>query len=128
MDALRRCGALAVSLVATEEDAVVGHVAISPVSVANEAGWYGLGPVSVRPERQRNGIGALLVSEAVKRLEESGAAGCVVLGDPDFYGKFGFTHDPNVTYADGPPPFFQVLSFRQERPKGAVFYHPAFGE
>lgn len=126
VDALRRDHALTVSLVATENDAVVGHIAVSPVSVAGGVGWYGLGPVAVRPDRQRSGIGSLLIEQALRRLKECGAAGCVVLGDPDFYGKFGFAHDPCLTYADVPPPFFQVLSFGSERPRGSVQYHAAF--
>lgn len=128
VDALRTDGALTVSLVAMEDDAVVGHVAISPVSVTGEAGWYGLGPVSVCPDGQNNGIGSLLIKEALRRIKEHGAAGCVVLGDPEFYKRFGFVHDPNVTYADVPPPYFQVLSFGPPSPQGTVHYHQAFGE
>jgi len=126
VDALRRDHALTVSLVAIEGDTVVGHIAASPVSVANGEGWYGLGPVAVRPDMQRRGIGSCLIKEALERIKENGAAGCVVLGDPAFYGKFGFVHDPSVTYADVPPPFFQVLSFRSESPSGPVQYHVAF--
>ena len=126
VDGLRRANALTVSLVAIEDGEVVGHVAVSPVTVAVGKGWYGLGPVAVRPQRQRNGIGSLLIREALSRLERRCALGCVVLGNPDFYGKFGFAHDPNVTYADVPPPYFQVLSFGSECPKGPVQYHDAF--
>lgn len=126
VDALRRAAALTISLVAIEEDAVVGHVAISPVSVAAGKGWYGLGPVAVHPKCQRNGIGSILIKEALRRLRESGASGCVVLGDPNFYGKFGFVHDPRVTYADVPPPYFQILSFGREYVTGPVAYHAAF--
>jgi putative acetyltransferase len=124
--ALRRAGALSVSLVAIEDEAVVGHVAVSPVVVADREDWYGLGPVAVRADRQRQGVGSRLVTRALDRIRERGAAGCVVLGDPGFYGKFGFVHDPDVTYADVPPPYFQVLSFGPDRPKGPVRYHAAF--
>lgn len=126
VDILRRSDALTVSLVATEEEAVIGHIAVSPVSVASEEGWYGLGPVAVRPEWQGNGIGSRLITEALGRVKERGAAACVVLGDPDFYGKFGFVHDPNVTYADVPPPYFQFLSFGSGSPRGRVAYNAAF--
>lgn len=126
VNALRRADALTVSLVATEGEEVVGHVTVSPVSVVDRQGWYGLGPVAVRPEWQHKGIGSLLITEALRRIKTSGAAGCVVLGDPNFYGKFGFVHDPNVTLANVPPPYFQILSFGAECPKGLVLYHAAF--
>lgn len=129
VDSLRHADAMTISLVAVEDQAVVGHVAISPVRVGTgQGGWYGLGPVSVRPDRQGDGIGSRLTHEALRRLRALGAAGCVVLGNPAFYGKFGFKHDPRVTYADIPPPYFQVLSFGAVIPNGAVRYHAAFDE
>jgi putative acetyltransferase len=126
VDRLRDAGALAVSLVALKDRAVVGHAAISPVSIGDAEGWYGLGPVAVRPGQQQSGIGSSLIHEALARLRRSGAAGCVVLGEPAFYGRFGFSHDPSVTYADVPAPYFQILSFGPDRPSGCVGYHPAF--
>lgn len=126
VNALRRAGALAVSLVATDKGIVVGHIAISPVTMAEGDGWFGLAPVAVRPEWQHKGIGSRLITEALSRIREHGAAGCVVLGDPGIYGKFGFAHDPSVTYADAPPPYFQILSFGPERPSGPVRYHAGF--
>ena len=126
VNALRRAGALAVSLVATDKGIVVGHIAISPVTMAEGDGWFGLAPVAVRPEWQHKGIGSRLITEALSRIREHGAAGCVVMGDPGIYGKFGFVHDPSVTYADAPPPYFQILSFGPERPSGPVRYHAGF--
>jgi putative acetyltransferase len=126
VDALRNADALTLSLVAIEDGEFVGHVAISPVTIDGASGWYGLGPVAVRPERQGEGAGSALIGEALDRLRKQGASGCVVLGDPEYYGRFGFAHDPGVTYADVPPPYFQILSFGPECPKGAVSYHGAF--
>lgn len=126
VEELRRGQALSVSLVATENDTVIGHIAVSPVTVANGKGWYGLGPVAVRPERQQQGVGSLLIKAALGRLKQRGASGCVVVGDPKFYGKFGFVHDPQLSYADVPAPYFQVLSFGFEKPSGSVTYHSAF--
>ncbi|MGM3276004.1 GNAT family N-acetyltransferase [Ralstonia sp. 24A2] len=86
--ALRAAGALTVSLVAERDDAVVGHVTISPVSIADGASdWFGLGPISVLPEQQGCGIGASLMRAALDQLRTLGAAGCVVLGDPAYYGR-----------------------------------------
>jgi putative acetyltransferase len=126
LDALRRADALTISLVAIEGADIVGHVAVSPVTVSATEGWFGLGPVAVRFQQQRQGTGAALIREALDQLRRSGAAGCVVLGEPAYYRKFGFEHDPDITYADVPPPYFQVLDFGSKRPTGPVEYHPAF--
>jgi putative acetyltransferase len=83
VDALRKAGKLAISLVAEVDGSVTGHVAISPVSISDGAsGWFGLGPVSVLPQHQRRGVGSQLVREALRQLRDAGAAGCVVLGEP----------------------------------------------
>lgn len=58
VDALRAASALTLSLVAVDGRSVVGHVAFSPVQIGGEdKGWYALGPISVQPERQGEGIG-----------------------------------------------------------------------
>jgi putative acetyltransferase len=130
VEALRRDGALAVSLVAEADGAAVGHVAFSPVRVDGREGpWFGLGPVSVRPDLQRQGLGSALIREGLRRLTELGAETCVVLGDPRYYGRFGFTHDPALTYRGFPmPEAFQRLVLRGEAPRGEVTYHSAFDE
>lgn len=128
VDALRATGALSLSLVAELEGAVVGHVAFSPVRIEGvDLGWLGLGPVSVAPSAQRRGIGTALVEAGLARIRADGAAGCVVLGDPAFYRRFGFTADPALRYGDVPPAYFQSQRFRGPAPRGAVAYHPAFG-
>lgn len=126
VEALRAAGALIVSLVAIEGDHVVGHVAISPVRVDGQAGnWFGLGPVS-EPERQRSGIGQELIRAALHQLREGGAEGCGVLGDPGYYGRFGFSYDPKLRYDDVPLGYFQKLDFGEVSPIGEVTYHPGF--
>jgi putative acetyltransferase len=125
--ALRDSRAITISLVAAEGANIVGHVAVSPVRVRGAAGeWFGIGPLSVRPQWQRRGIGRALTREALEQLRRSGAAGCVVLGDPNYYGQFGFEHDPSLCYRDVPPPYFQFIAFAGEQPTGSVDYHPAF--
>ncbi len=126
IDRLRADGALSVSLVAEEDGAVVGHVAFSPVSIGGEAGWYGLGPLAVAPSHRKRGIGAALVNAGLDRLHALGAKGCVVLGDPAYYGRFGFGHDPGVRLANVPPQYFQRLAIRGEPLVGLVEYHAAF--
>jgi putative acetyltransferase len=127
VDGLRKAGQLAVSVVADAAGQIVGHVAVSPVSISDGAsGWFGLGPVSVVPERQGQGVGAHLMCEALRLLLERGAAGCVVLGEPEFYGRFGFRPDPDLVLPGVPPEYFQAVSFDSSRPRGTVAYHAAF--
>jgi putative acetyltransferase len=127
--ALREAGVLAVSLVATAEGNVIGHVAVSPVSVSDAAaGWYGLGPISVLPEHQGRGVGAQLMHEALRLLKERAAAGCVVLGEPSYYGRFGFLADPALVLAGVPAEYFQAIKLGPSTARGTVAYQPAFGE
>lgn len=127
VDALRDAGALTLSLVGLEGDEIVGHVAFSPVTINGEDGdWYGLGPVSVWPDRQAKGIGQALIREGLAQLRQRNAGGCVVLGDPGYYSRFGFSSDPDLQYGDIPPEYFQRLAFGAALPKGEVAYHPGF--
>jgi putative acetyltransferase len=125
--ALRTAGALAVSLVAAEDGQVVGHIAFSPVSIADgAAGWYGIGPLSVAPERQRRGIGSRLVQVGLERLRALGAQGCVLVGEPAYYGRFGFANDPALVLEGVPPEYFLALRLGDAPAGGAVVFHPAF--
>jgi putative hydrolase of HD superfamily len=131
VNALRRAGQLTVSLVAQvgeDEQEIVGHVAVSPVSISSSgaAGWYGLGPISVVPGRQGQGIGAALMKSALGSLRKLDAAGCVVLGDPAFYSRFGFVVQPGLVLPGVPAEYFQAICFSGEWPMGDVRYHEAF--
>ena len=128
VDALRADEALSVSLVAIDGDGVIGHVAFSPVEVGDIAhGWHGLGPVSVLPGRQGQGIGQALIRQGLEMLKSQGAAGCVVLGDPAYYGRFGFESDPAIRYGAAVSPYLQRRLFHGPSPAGEVRYHPSFG-
>lgn len=126
--ALRAAGALSVSLVAVADGVVVGHVAFSPVSIDGDdaPAWHGVGPLSVQPERQRRGIGSALMRAGLARLRAAGAAGCVVLGDPAYYERFGFRPGPSLVYPEAPAEYFRVLAFGPDPPSGVVAYHPGF--
>jgi len=127
VNALRRANQLTISLVAADGDAVVGHVAVSPVAISSGAtGWYGLGPISVWPERQGQGLGSMLMKEALAELQRLGGVGCVVLGDPAYYGRFGFKVHSGLVLPGVPPEYFQVISFGGELPTGEVCFHTAF--
>jgi len=125
---LRRADALAVSLVAELNGDVVGHVAISPVTVdGRTCGWFGLGPVAVVPTQQGRGIGSRLVREALRQLQANGAQGCVLVGEPAYYGRFGFRAEPALTLPGVPPEYFQALCLADDRARGVVAFHAAFG-
>lgn len=127
VEGLRAGQALTVSLVAEEGSEIVGHVAFSPVTIAGAGGdWFGLGPVSVRPDKQRRGLGQSLVRTGLDQLRALHAAGCVVLGDPAYYRRFGFESDPALTYGGYHSPYFQRLIFGGPPPSSNVIYHAAF--
>ena len=92
--ALRASGDLTLSLVAEDDGDVIGHVAFSPVTIdGSHDGWFGLGPISVRLDRQRRGIGRALVAEGLRRLRAREARGCALIGDYDFS---GYHENPNA--------------------------------
>ncbi|GLQ31992.1 GNAT family N-acetyltransferase [Litoribrevibacter albus] len=125
--ALRESGVLSISLVAETEGKVVGHVAVSPVSVSNGAdSWYGLGPISVEPGQQGKGIGSLLMNAALDELKEMQANGCVLLGDPEYYSRFGFCPVDGLILPNVPPEYFQAILFQGDFPQGEVEYHQSF--
>jgi len=99
VDRLRADGDLTISLVAILGGDIVGHIAFSPVVLASGKNMSGLGlaPVAVVDSQRRRGLAASLVEEGLKRAKTLGYACVVVLGNPDYYGRFGFT--PASTWA-----------------------------
>jgi putative acetyltransferase len=127
VEALREAKALTLSLVAELDGLIVGHVAFSPVTVTDGTqDWYGLGPVSVHPDFQRNGIGQTLICEGLSRLKELGAKGCCLVGHPDYYRQFGFENVDALVFEGVPKEVFFVLSFDGNIPQGKVIFHDAF--
>jgi putative acetyltransferase len=128
VDGLREAGMLTLSLVAEADGKVVGHVAFSPVTVNDKfIGWYGLGPVSVAPELQKQGIGSKMILDGLARLRELGAKGCVLEGSPAYYQRFGFKPYAGLTYHAAPAPeYFMALPFHEEVPAGKVEFHQSF--
>lgn len=125
---LRDAGVLTISLVAIDGETLVGHVAFSPVTINGAGGcWFGLGPVSVKPDYQGAGVGSALIHAGLKQLQSQGAAGCVVLGDPDYYARFGFERDEDLRYDGAPPEYFmRFLLTARAAPSGVVEYASAF--
>ena len=127
VEALRAAKALTISLVAEIDGHVVGHIAFSPVTMSDGTpGWYGLGPVSVLPEFQRQGIGQALIREGLARLKARQARGCCLVGHPEYYRKFGFQNAPGLVLEGVPPEVFFALSFDGRMPQGAVAFHAGF--
>ncbi|MCV9965187.1 N-acetyltransferase [Pararhizobium sp. BT-229] len=124
---LREAGALSLSLVAEVEGEVVGHIAFSPVELSDGSEqWFGLGPVSVRPAFQGQGIGSALIRKGLDILRDRAAAGCVVVGDPALYRQFGFENDARMTYADCAPQYFLAQPLSSTPASGMVTFHAAF--
>ena len=127
VEKLREEGALTVSLVAVMDAKVIGHIAFSPVRIDEKLfDWYGLAPVSVLPEFQQKGIGSALIRAGLAELHKLQARGCVLLGEPDYYGRFGFTARDGLVLPNVPSEYFLALPFAQEELRGVFAYHKAF--
>lgn len=127
IDLLRQAHALTVSLVALSKSEVVGHVALSPVSLSEAKGpWFGLGPISVLPELQGLGIGSALMNAALSWLRGEQAAGCVLVGDSQYYSRFGFINDPSLSVKGVPPAFTLTKRLCPNDDRGVVRFHEAF--
>ena len=88
---LRDRGELVVSLVAVASGEIIGHVAASPATVGDEnKEIVGIAPLSVRGTHRRQGIGSSLMSAVLEKVKELDYVAAVLLGDPDYYPRFGF--------------------------------------
>jgi putative acetyltransferase len=127
IDKLREAGALALSLVAEKDGVLVGQVTFSPAFAADgSSGWYALGPVSVEPELKHQGIGSQLIRAGITWLRQQDAAGCVLVGNPAYYNRFGFRLFPELAPEGQPVEYFQILPFREAEPEAVVGFHPVF--
>lgn len=125
--ALRSAGALTLSLVAEVDHRVVGHIAFSPVTISDGSrDWYGLGPIAVVPEYQKQGIGTALIQNGLAMVKELGGQGCALVGDPDYYHRFGFRNDPRLIHVGIPQEYFLILPFGDHVPAGVVVFHQGF--
>lgn len=125
--ALRDANALTLSLVAEMDEHIVGHIAFSPVVISDGSkDWYGLGPVSVFPEYQKQGIGKSLVNEGLSLLKELDGQGCALVGDPNYSVRFGFKNFPDLIHEGVPQEVFLVLPFNKKIPRGTVVFHEGF--
>jgi len=121
VDALRSNGAALLSLVATLDDRVVGHIMYSPATIGDVTG-AALGPMSVLPEHQRQGIGSQLVSAGTQKLKASGCPFIIVLGHPNFYPRFGFRRASSLAVKcewDVPDEVVMLLLLDESKMQGA---------
>lgn len=133
VDALRAAGHLRFSLVALARDAIVGHVAFSPVGISgrNDGDGVGLAPVAVLPAFRRRGIAEQLIGQGLAACARSGCGFVVVLGDPHYYSRFGFIHASTWGLRDeyDGAEAFQTLELRRGSISpggGVVRYGPEF--
>ncbi|MTJ83047.1 MAG: N-acetyltransferase [Telmatospirillum sp.] len=128
VDALRGARALTLSLIAFHGNTPVGHIAFSPISIGGEEStWFGVGPLSVLPEWQGRGIGSLLMRTGLDRIARLGGRGCILVGDPGYYRRFGYRSVSCLALEGVSPEVVLALPLVGAAPAGAVTFHPAFG-
>jgi putative acetyltransferase len=131
VDLLRAAGRIDVSLVAEADHAIVGHAAYSRVTTANGTIGTGLAPVGVLEAYRRRGIAAELIRAGLDACRAAGCGWAVVLGEPEYYGRFGFRPAAQFGLSDeyGGGPAFQALELTpggMPRGAGLVRYAPEF--
>lgn len=136
VDALRQQVQPIVSLVAENEQTIVGHVLFSPVLLTGHLDLHiaGLAPLAVAPTHQRKGIGSALVRAGLERCKQLGFGAVVVLGHPEYYPRFGFS--PSSRFGIGceykvREEVFMVMELQPGYLRGAsgtIKYHAAFSE
>jgi putative acetyltransferase len=118
---LRANGAALLSLVATLNERVVGHIMYSPVSVAGNVTGAALGSMAVLPEYQRQGIGSKLIEAGIQKLKDAGCPFIIVVGHADYYPRFGFRpaseHGIKCEW-DVPDDVFMLLVLDQAKMEG----------
>ena len=136
VDALREAAAPIVSLVAEWEGVVAGHILFTPVTLTkrSELRIMGLAPLAVAADHRRQGIGAELVRAGLEQCRELGYGAAVVLGSPDYYGRFGFKTSTGygmISQYDVPAEAFMAIELQPGYLRGAagtIQYHAAFAE
>ena len=132
VEQLRSDGDVAASIIALADGEIAGHVLFSRMSVEADGqdlhGW-GLGPVAVVPDRQRTGIGSALVEAGIGRARATGVQIIFVLGEPAYYGRFGFDAKSAAPFASPyAGAYFQALALASlpQPSVGRADYAPAF--
>ncbi|WP_379548410.1 GNAT family N-acetyltransferase [Qipengyuania sp. DSG2-2] len=129
VEKLREDGDLVLSLVAVDDGgSIVGHIGFSPITIEQASGpWFQLSPVSVVPAHQHSGIGSALIEEGARQMAERGAHGIALVGNPAYYGRFGFILEHEVTLSQQMDPVLQIKTLQGDPPSGQLTLAPAFG-
>ncbi len=139
VDALRKSAELFISLVADDDNQVVGHILFTPVSLDSDdststALGLGLAPMAVLPEYQRQGVGSGLVRAGLRECQRVGVNVVVVLGHPEYYPRFGFVPASQKGLTSEYPVADEVFMAIELEPgalkgrRGLVKYRPEFAE
>jgi putative acetyltransferase len=136
VDALREHAHPIVSLVAEDNETIVGHIMFSPVSLSGHPGleMMGLAPMAIAPGHQRKGIGSALVRAGLEQCKQMGCVAVVVLGHPAFYPRFGFSASTRFGIGSEYKVPEEVFMATELRPgalhdkAGTVKYHAAFSD
>lgn len=127
---LRRNGDKVLELVAVQEGVLVGEIVFSRLRVAGPEAEFralALGPLAVLPGRQRTGIGRALIEHAHPVLSARGERLCIVLGEPAFYGRFGYTHARAAGFeSQYQSEYLQALAWGEAPISGKLRYPAAF--
>ncbi len=124
VERLRADGSLVLSLVAVAGKQMIGQVALSPAKIG-DLKYLCVGPLAVVPEHQRKGIGADLMGHALGVAQAYGRDGVVLMGNPNYYSRFGFEKMASVTYDGQGAEYIQVLPFT-DAPSGPLTMHAVF--
>lgn len=128
--ALRQQKALTVALLGVSQERIVACIYASAVQLVQSEGlnqgWHCIAPVAVIPEFQKQGVGAKLMERTLAILQSVGAKGCVLVGEAEYYHRFGFEHVKGLTSPGIPEQFVLAKSFTSEKAQGQIQYHPAF--
>jgi putative acetyltransferase len=127
---LRAAGDLALSLVADENGTIIGHIGFVPIKISPDPNYriWGLAPLSVTPERQRQGIGGALIRAGLEQARRSEIGLVLVLGDQNYYGRFGFLTEiaAGIEVAWSGQHFAGIALRDMPHPRGRARYPQAF--
>jgi putative acetyltransferase len=127
IDRLRDSGALCLSLVMSDGDKVVGQISFSPATFSDGSEpWFALGPVSVLPSRQGLGLGSSLINEGLTRINDMGALGCILTGNPEYYLRFGFELAAVNVPSNEQAEYFMLNLLGGDKAQGTFAFHKAF--